>query len=423
MNKNTVHLKACNGGVHMYGIINTGSHNSQLDEADYIEYISDTAKWAHEAHIQHLSTAVCAARQADKLTNTVEFWKWMQRNYAKSGIFDSPQAMQEYMSKGAGKIEWMKKQLQGKGYEWDWMQNQRKNIKNLFNKFDAGDVANRAASDVTKTNLLTGKTTEYQMKAYTSKTNPDLHNTPKDMTVVTNAEKYEVVKGNGYDHVESFQDSNTINKQVDKRMKQIEKGQATPYYTLKNVGFTMAKAGAVGVVVSASIEGFARWKDVKSGAISKEEYLLEIAKSAGEGGTIGAATAGIMIPISSALTTAGLASMPITIPVSIIVSGAMGKVIAPIFGRGDYRKILGEAKYYKSLMDMNTDLINALVLTTQQFETFMIQYQDQLQVFDQLNNTNAQLNVIHTKANERIEQKNDENQKILDDLDNLINKI
>lgn len=407
----------------MYDITNTGSKNHQLDEAEYIEYISDTAKWAHEAHIQHLSTAVGAARQADKLTDTVEFWKWMQRNYEKSGIFDSPQAMQEYMSKGAGKIEWMKKQLQGKGYEWDWMQNQRNNIKNLFNKFDAGDVANRAASDVTKTNLLTGKTTEYQMKAYTSKTNPDLHNTPKDMTVVTNAEKVEVVKGNGYDHVESFQDTKKINKQVDKRMKQIENGQATPYYTLKNVGFTMAKAGAIGVVVSASIEGFARWKDVKSGVISKEEYLLEIAKSAGEGGTIGAATAGIMIPISSALTTAGLAAMPITIPVSIIVGGALSKVIAPIFGRGDYRKILGEAKYYQSLMNMNTDLINALAISTQQFEAFMIEYQNQLQVFNQLNNANAQLKDIHTKANECIEQKNNENKKLLDDLDSLINKI
>ena len=115
----------------MYDITNINSHNSQLDEVEYVEYLSDTAKWANEAHVQHLSTAVVAARQADKLTDTVEFWKWMQRNYDKSGIFDSPQAMQEYMSKGAGKIEWMKKQLQGKGYEWDWMQNQRNNIKNL----------------------------------------------------------------------------------------------------------------------------------------------------------------------------------------------------------------------------------------------------------------------------------------------------
>ena len=407
----------------MNDITSINSQNSLLDESEYVEYLSDTVKLAHEAHIQHLSTAVGAARQADKLTDIVEFWKWMQRNYDKSGIFDSPQAMKEYMSKGAGKVEWMRKQLQGKGFEWDWMQNQRNNIKNLFNKFDAGDVANRAASDVTKTNLFTGKITEYQMKAYTSKTNPDLHNTPKDMTVVTNAEKVEVVKGNGYENVESFQDTNTINKQVDKRIKQIENGQATPYYTLKNVGFTMAKAGAIGVVVSASIEGFSRWKDVKSGTISKEEYLLEIAKSAGEGGAIGAATAGIMIPISSVLTTAGLASMPITIPVSIIVGGALSKIIAPIFGRGDYKKILGEAKYYQSLMDMNIDLINALEITTQQFEAFIIEYQNQLRVFNQLNNANAQLKIIHSKANECIEQKNTENKNLLNDLDSLIKKI
>ena len=57
--------------------------------------------------------------------------------------------MQQYISGGAGKEGWMIKQLQGKGYEWDWMTTQRGNIKNLLSTYDAGDVANRAASDVT----------------------------------------------------------------------------------------------------------------------------------------------------------------------------------------------------------------------------------------------------------------------------------
>ena len=65
---------------------------------------------------------------------------------------------------------------------------QRNSIRNITKVYDAGDVANRAASDVTVKDILTGKSYEAQMKAYVSKTNPDLKPLP-DMKVVTNAEK------------------------------------------------------------------------------------------------------------------------------------------------------------------------------------------------------------------------------------------
>ena len=45
------------------------------------------------------------------------------------GFFDSSISMQQYISQGAGKEEWMIKQLQGKGYEWDWITAQRESAK------------------------------------------------------------------------------------------------------------------------------------------------------------------------------------------------------------------------------------------------------------------------------------------------------
>ncbi len=60
------------------------------------------------------------------------------------------------------------------------MTSQRGNIKNIFKTYDASDVANRAASNITEKNLLNGNIKEFQLKAYTSKTNPHLKNTPKD---------------------------------------------------------------------------------------------------------------------------------------------------------------------------------------------------------------------------------------------------
>ena len=58
------------------------------------------------------------------------------------------------------------------------------------------------------------------------------------------------------------------------------------------------------------------------------------------------------IPVQAAITAAG-ASTLIGIPVAIVVSAALDKIIAPAFGRGDYAKYLAQAKFYQSITDMN----------------------------------------------------------------------
>ena len=277
-------------------------------------------------------------KSAATLTNNVEFWAWMDRNYSKSGIFSSNQSMKNYINTPEG-LEWVTKQIQGKGFEWDWMTAQRNNLRNIACKFYAGDVSNRALTDVTKTNLLTKKFWDSQMKAYTSNNLPDINNIPENVTIIVNKEKVSALTKT-HNNVQGFQSTPKIKKNVNKRINQIESGKATPQYNIKNVGLTMLSAGLVSAVVSASIEGFTLWKSYKAGDITKEEYLIEIAKSAGEGALIGFATAGIMIPIGSVLTLAGLSAAPITIPISIIISATLGKIIAPIFKRGDYLKVL-----------------------------------------------------------------------------------
>lgn len=221
---------------------------------DIVNMINDTSELIANEQAEKLGLAAVAAQSSNALTDNVEFWKWMGRNYSKSGIFDNSISMNNYISQGARKEEWVAKQLQGKGYEWDWMKNQRGKIRNLTKTYDAGDVVNRAASDVTEKNILTGETKEYQMKAYTSKTNPDLKNTPKDMMVVTNSEKTAVVKNNGYENVEEYKNAKEITKDTQKRMEQIKKDKAYTTYNVTNVMGTMAKAGAIGFATGISIE-------------------------------------------------------------------------------------------------------------------------------------------------------------------------
>ncbi len=338
---------------------------------EYLQMFDDTSKLAAKNNAIILGDSIAAYYQSDALANNVEFWKWLDRNYAKSGIFSSNQSMQQYIAAGTGKEEWFAKQLQGKGFEWDWMTEQRRSIQNLFNKYDAGDVVNRAASDVTETNLLTGKSTEYQMKAYTSASNPDLNNTPKDMAVVTNAEKVDIVKQNGYETVEKFQDNETIKNQVDNRMEQVKNGSASPQYSFGKVCFTMARAGLIGCAIGMGIESVTQYKNWKKGYISDKEYLITVLKAGGDSGITASATAGIMIPVEAAVTAAGL-SCPITIPISIVVGMGVNKVVAPCFGRGDYAKYFGQAKYFQNLNYMYKDM----VITMEESVNAYLQFED-----------------------------------------------
>lgn len=168
---------------------NTNSQAIIYTADEVLSMMDETSQLLAQENFTRLASMGPSAGESGALVNSVEFWDWMNRNYAKSGHFSSPDAMQAYMSGTIGQQNWAKKVVQGKGYEWDWMSAQRRSFKNLFKTFDAGDVANRPGSDITAHDLISGTDTEYQLKAYTSKNTPHLKNTPKDMAVVTNAEK------------------------------------------------------------------------------------------------------------------------------------------------------------------------------------------------------------------------------------------
>lgn len=362
-----------------------------FSEDEIMEMLNDTSQLVSKYNTNKLSAAAVAAQGSNALANNVEFWKWMGRNYSNSGIFNSSSTMQQYMAQGAGKEEWLIKQLQGKGYEWDWMKKQRGNIKNLFKKYDAGDVANRAASDVTEINLLTGKAKEYQMKAYTGKSNPNLKNTSKDMTVVTNAEKVNAVSKNGY-KTEGFQNNNTIEKATDNRLQQIKDGKAHTSYNFKNVAGTMAKAGLIGCAIGIGTEAVSSYKLWKEKIISDEEYLKEILKSGGDAGVTAGISAGLMIPVAANLTAAG-ASAVITLPIAFVLSNAVNKVVAPCFGRGEYKEILSKAKYYQNIENVYDDLVSSMEYASEQYYEFASQISKQNTIHQELKKTSMQMNI------------------------------
>lgn len=363
-----------------------------ISEDETFNMIRDTGQLLAEEKVNKMSAAMEAYKLSNAAAENVEFWKWMDQNYssAHGHMFSSNAAMQNYVSSGKGKADWMYKQLQGKGYEWDWMQKQRHGIKNVFNQYDAGTVSNQPGFDVTEKNILSGQETQYQMKAYISKKNPDLHNTDTSINVVTNAEKVETVRQNGY-QVEEFKNRDQIIRDTDERMQEIENGNATPNYNFKNVGRVMAKAGAIGCVVGMGTETVVSYRQWKAGKISNKEYLSEILKAGGDSGITAAASAGIMMPISAAVTVAGVSTL-VTIPIAFVVSGVVNQIVAPCFGRGKYRKILGKAQYYQALEDVYDDFISTVEYTANEYTGFVGQMQGQNKRHQQMKQKSMELN-------------------------------
>lgn len=347
-----------------------------------LEMLNDTSYIIIQENSARLSSIGPAASESNTLADSVEFWKWMNRNYEKCGHFASTESMKEYISGSAGQQNWAKKVVQGKGYEWDWMSAQRKSFKNVFKTFSAGDVANRPGSDVTAHDLLTGADKEFQLKAYTSKNIPNLKNTSKDMAVVTNTEKVDSVRKLNYEEVVPFGNNESIQQARDVRLNQMSSGKATPTYNIQNIGIASTKAGMLGFVINASVETIASYKRWKSGKISTHEYLKEIMKSGGNAGIVSSCSAAIMIPITSTLTVAGVSNV-VTIPIAFTVSAAVDKIIAPAFARGDYLEILRECTYYQNMTEFCVSLADTMEGATVQYKEFIEKMVEQQKVFNE----------------------------------------
>lgn len=141
---------------------NTDIQQITYTDEEFVAMLDDTSQIIAQENTTRLSSMGMAASESGKLTDSVEFWRWMDKNYSNCGHFSSAESIQQYYTSGsAGQQNWAKKVVQGKGYEWDWMSHQRRSFKNLFKTFDAGDVANRPGSDITERNILNGAEKEY----------------------------------------------------------------------------------------------------------------------------------------------------------------------------------------------------------------------------------------------------------------------
>lgn len=352
---------------------------STYQEHEYVDMMKDTSNLIAREKAESLGEVMTAFKESAQLANEVEFWKWMGANYPKD------LSNTELIRKAAvDKSRWLNTQLQGKGYEWDYMAKQRMKPAKILSIFEAGDCPTQPGIDITETGVLDNSVKmTYQNKAYLSSNNPNLHNTPKDAIVVTNSEKVSYSKKRGY-VTEEYMDAKEIASVRDSRFQKALSRRADTSYNLKNVAMTSAKAGVMGAAIGITIETISSYRKWKSGEITDEDYLKEIFSAGGEAGATAGLTTAAMIPVQSAITAAG-ASTLLSIPVVFVFGKVINSVIAPCFGRGKYRQILSEARYYLEIEKVYDDFLRAVERSAEQYVKYMSDMQGQAARYKELN--------------------------------------
>ena len=355
-------------------------------EEDYLKMMNDTSNLISKEKAKSIGHALVAYHETVSISNDIEFWRWLGENYPKD--LSSPELIRQA---ALSKSRWLNTQLQGKGYEWDYMLLRRSDPFSILSRFDAGTSPTQPGIDITESDILSGSIkATYQNKAYLSLNNPNLHNTPKNAIVVTNREKVGFAEKQGYS-TEGYLDSDEIAGIRDSRFKQAMRGNAIGTYSLKTVATASAKAGAIAAVISMTIETVSSYKDWKNGKITSDEYLAKIFKTGGHAGLIGGLTAAVTFKVNATLAALG-ASTLIAIPVAFVVSSAISKIIAPLFGHGEYKQHLAEAQYYRSLESFYGNLIDAINESAKQCENFASQVSLQHERHEQMKNFSMNMN-------------------------------
>lgn len=339
---------------------------------DIEEFLKETTELIANDKVTNIANSLTSYKTSVEYVKDVEFWKWMNENYKNSGIFDSADSIRTYIESGNGKANWLKLQLQGKGYEWDWMNKMKNSPKNMLKNYNAGIDPTQIGIDVTEKNIITGNIKTYQHKSYTGKTklgSKALKNTPNDATIVTQYENTANLKSGGRE-VQGFQSKAEAAKLRDKRFSKASNGAANSKYLLKDVLEVTGSAALIGATIGCTVETIASYKKYKGGELSKKDYLIEIAKSGGNSGISAGVTAGIMIPIQSAIVAAGV-SIPITIPIAIVVGSAVDKIVAPMFKKGEYLEILNDMKFYDDIGDGYLEFIEACEKSSNHFNNYL----------------------------------------------------
>ena len=329
-----------------------------IDKQEILEFLSDTSQLLSKATV-----AVGRNNIAASYAENVEFWQWLDTNYKT--IDPEASSIVEFLEKKGNHNQFF-----GKLYEWDYFNHQRDRITKLFSDYNLPQTPNNPGIDLEENTLFFG-TKKYQLKGHRSGV-PDINEktTPYSTKVVTNIENVQGVERQGYE-TEAFMDKQSIKARRDEMLEKGLDREADFSYEPLDIGETMSRGALFGIAIGVGTETLISYREYKSGKINSKDYVQRILKSGAERGITAGATTGVMIPVNAMLTGAGLAGTPIAIPVAFLVHQTIAAPISAAFGKGEYKKILQDAKIYDNTSEMMKDFGALAYETNKSFNSFI----------------------------------------------------
>jgi len=278
--------------------------------------------------------------------DNASFWQWMKNSYPK--MFEN--GLQNWMTIHPKSAEVF---FQTKGLEWDVFEKYHPNFIDIN---ELSKATNDRIKDLSSFNPISDHTTLIQVKAPLSESGIRTeahklftHYPPEVKFVVTQSVYDEAIKqGMKPERFVQVVPDESVRTATQQRYEAASQGNIDVGVTVNGILKEVGKGAVIGSVLYVSVSAFTNYKKYKSGNLSFDEFAELLAKDGAKGGIMGGSMAAINVGVQYAATALGVGS-PVTIPVMLVISIGLKKIIDPMFGDGKYAGILRSMKYYTSL--------------------------------------------------------------------------
>jgi len=287
----------------------------------------------------------------DYVRNT-EVFGTLADKFRSSGIFNSPESIQKWLSQHSEHTDLVFRRLVGDAAgEVDAIRQANSGLKGLFYRTDffrdaSGHIpSNTPGIDARTVNRFTNKVVEkIQIKSNWSDNPVNLRQTIREflnnnhnnenITLAGPKELIEEAQRMGVKNKLVIVNSTSENMESGKELvKKIQSGDASlqGHITFTGASERIAKGAIIGVAVTATISSLSNFMSYKKGKITGKEALVKIGKDSSKGAIVGGTLGGLSLLFPPGAVGLGI---------GIVVGTGLRKVIDAAYGDGAYREIV-----------------------------------------------------------------------------------
>lgn len=277
--------------------------------------------------------------------DNASFWQWMRDSYPK--VFKD--GIENWLS-----IHPIKGRLliQTKGLEWDTFRSFHPNFIDLN---ELSKSTNDRIKDLSSFNPLNGETTIIQVKAPLSEGGirveaQKLFTYPPETKFSVNQSVYDeaINRGMPQERFVRVVPDDAVKSVTEQRYQSASGGEIDVGISFNGVLEQVGKGALIGSVLYMGVSALSHYRSYKSGQMSYEDFSQQLLKDGTKGAIMGGSISAINVGVQYAATALGVGA-PVTIPVMLVISIGLKKLIDPIFGDGEYAETLSNMNYHTTL--------------------------------------------------------------------------